>query len=209
MYTLYHGAGTCSLAVKAALALTGADFNTQALDMASGEHLSAEYQRISPLNKVPALAFDLQQQAEVLTEGSAILLYLSSEYPDAELMPKTGTVAYASALKWLQLLYSTVHPHWGRLFFPERYGNDPDSIRSAAEAELHKLYSIIETQLSEQPYIAGKQLSLADLYLMVSLHWEMALQQDLSSQYPNLHAYRQRMYQESTIGDLYRAEFNA
>ena len=209
MYTLYHIPGSCSLAVKAALTLIGTDYSTRRLDLAKGEHLTEAYKRINPLNRVPALAMNQQEDADVLTEGSAILLYLASRFPEAELMPEPGTLAYANALKWLQLLNATIHPHWGRVFAPERYGNEVASIRSAAEAELHKLYSLIEVQLAKQPYIAGQQLTLADLYLMVTVHWEQALQTPFSDGYPRLAAYRKRMYENPVIGELYRAEFSA
>ncbi len=207
MFTLYHGPGTCSLAVKAALALTGTDFTSQNIDMASGEHFQDTFKKISPLSKVPALKLEKTDSETVLTEGSAILLYLSSRFPEANLMPQMGTADYGIALKWMMQLYATVHPHWGRLFFPERYGQDSNSIRSAAESELHKLYSLVDAQLSKHPFIAGQQLTLADLYLMVSIHWEGALQTSLSSQYPSLNAYRERMYMQPTIGELYREEF--
>lgn len=205
MYTLYHGAGSCSFAVKAALALTGAQFETNALDMAGGEHMGEAYKEISPLSKVPALEID--QNQHVLTEGSAILLYLSAQFPNAKLMPEVSSIAYGEALKWMQMLYATAHPHWGRVFFPERYGNDADSIKEAAEKEVHKIYRLIEAQLAITPYVAGEQLTLGDLYLMVTLHWEGALKENLTDQYPHLSAYRTRMYQEATIGDLYRTEF--
>jgi len=42
---------------------------------------------------------------------------------------------------------------------------------------------------------------------MVTIHWEMAMQNSLSEQYPHLAAYRERMYQEPSIGELYRVEF--
>ena len=212
MYTLYHGTGSCSFAVKAALALTGTQFETNALDMAGGEHMGEAYQRISPLSKVPALAIDINKEhqekgSHVLTEGSAILLYLSAQFPNAKLMPDTSSIAYGEALKWMQMLYATAHPHWGRVFFPERYGNEANSIKDAAEKEVHKIYRLIEAQLAQNPYVAGQQLTLGDLYLMVTLHWEGALKDNLTDQYPNLCAYRARMYQEAIIGELYRSEF--
>ena len=206
MYTLYHGAGTCSLATKAALALTGAEFTTQTLDLAKGEHQQPPYLNISPLGKVPALVFNHNPEAEVLTEGAAILLFLHQQYPSARLMP-TDPLAYANALKWLQMLYATVHPHWSRLFFPERYGNDKASIYQLAEDELFKLYGLIDAQLQKHDYIAGEQLSLADLYLMVTLHWQYALNGSLDENYPQLQTYRQRMYQQPIIGELYQHEF--
>jgi glutathione S-transferase len=207
MYTLYHGSGTCSLAIKAALSLTGLEFKTVELSMADGDHLKEEYKKINPLHKVPALTWNEGSESVVLTESAAILFYLSSKNPSAKLMPDVNSIDYPEALKWLQFLYSTLHPHWARLIFPERYGNDIDSIRNSAERELHKLYFIIETQLSGHAFVAGNNLSLADLYLMVSLHWEKALKKPLSNTYPAIDRYRQQIYNHKTIGNIYRTEF--
>lgn len=207
MYTLYHGAGTCSLAVKAALALTGAPYQTQLLDLAGGEHLGDAYKLISPLAKVPALTSDDDSLKDVLTEGAAILLFLTSRYPEAKLLPSAGSADYAETLKWLQFLYSTVHPYWGRVFFAERYGNDADSIREAADNELHKFYDIIEQQLSRHSYIAGDSLTAADLYLMVTLYWQGALATPLTESRPHLAAYLAAVFDTPVVGEFYRAEF--
>lgn len=208
MYTLYHGAGSCSLAVKAALSLTQQPFTTHLVDLAAGEHLSSEYLAISPLGKVPALQLTNSEQDEVLTEGAAILLYLAAQHPGANLMPSSNHPHFSTALKWLQVFYSTVHPHWARVFFPERYGHDTASIRASAEHELDLLYALIDTQLTHSAFIAGDALSLGDLYLMVSLHWEGALSIELTHKYPALAAYKQQMYQQPVIGLLYQSEFD-
>jgi len=208
MYTLYHGAGTCSLAIKAALALTGATHNTELLDLAGGEHLGEAYRQISPLAKVPALTAGGDELNGVLTEGSAILIYLASRFPEAKLLPEAGSAEYAEALKWLQFLYATVHPHWARVFFPERYGRDDDSIRQTAATELGKLYDIVENQLAEYRYIAGNQLTAADLYLMVSLHWQRALTGSLTETRPHLASYFARIFDTPVVGALYRSELS-
>lgn len=209
MYTLYHGAGTCSLAVKAALALTNNDYSTELVDLASGEHQGDTFKRISPLGKVPALSANDDSFKGVLTEGAAIMLYLANRYPEAKLLPEAGSAEYAEALKWLQFLYATVHPYWGRVFFPERYGNDAVSIHAAADKELQKLYDIIEQQLSQHRYIASEQLTLADLYLMVTLHWQGALASSLTQTRPHLKAYLDAVFDTPVIGAFYRAEFAA
>lgn len=207
MYKFYHTTGSCSLAVKAALTLTGAPFETQLIDLANGEHMQDAYKRISPLSKVPALAMSLEDNSEVLTEGAAILLFLANKYPDAELMPDRSSPEYIQALKWLQMLYASVHPYWSLAFAPQRYGNDSDSIHAAAEENLHKLYKLIDKQLAEHRYIAGDKLTLGDLYLTVTLHWAQVLSTSITASCPHIADYLQRMYQEENIGALYRQEF--
>ena len=202
MYTLYHGPGSCSLAVKAALDFIGTDYETHSFQLFEGEHLTEEFKKINPLAKVPVLEIN----GEYLSEGAAILQYLAIKHPEAGLMPEPGTIQHANALKWIQFLYATIHPNWSRIFFPARFGENTADIKQKAEAELYKLYSVINQQLENHSYIAGDNITLADFYLMVSLHWEKALETPLSAHYPVFEAYKTRIYDNEKIGDAYKAE---
>lgn len=165
MITLYHSPGSCSLAVKAALSMSGLPFQTEEISLSKGEHLSEAYKKINPQSKVPALNIN----GHILTEGAAILLHLAELAPDKKLLPDDAT-ARADAFKWLMFVYSNVHPHYARAFMPARYGIDADDIKEKAETALHDLFSLIDLQLSQHDFIAGDQLTLADLYLVVAIH---------------------------------------
>jgi glutathione S-transferase len=56
MLTLYFAPNTCALASYFALAHARADFRAERVDFASGQQRAADYLRLNPLGRVPALA---------------------------------------------------------------------------------------------------------------------------------------------------------
>ncbi|EPJ53941.1 MAG: hypothetical protein OFPI_08690 [Osedax symbiont Rs2] len=204
MITLYHAPGSCSLAVKAALALTNLEHQIKIIDTAQGEHFSEAYKKINPLSKVPALLVD----GQIITEGAAILQYISEIAPAAKLLPAVGSLERAQALKWMMFVYSNIHPHFARAFVPARYADNQADVVAKAESALHELFYIIDQELAEHAFIAGERLSIADLYLGVAIHWQMILKQSLTEKYQHLNAYLQRLLALPVVGDLYKAEFN-
>lgn len=205
MITLFHAPSSCSLAIKAALALTGIEYRSVTINLASGEQLTPEFKRISPLGKVPVVEID----GRPLTEGAAILLYLAEQAPKADLVPPIGSPERAEAYRWLMFLYTNVHAPFARAFVPGRYGEDHADIKRKAEAALFTLFEIIEQQLAQHKYIAGSVLTLPDLYLVVTVHWQKVLSKKLTDAYPNLSAYTERMLTEPVIGEIYRNELAA
>ena len=204
MITLYHAPGSCSLAVKAALALSGLEHQVKIVNAQAGEQFSDEFVKINPLSKVPALIVD----NDIITEGAAILQYISEIAPNAKLLPAVGTMERAQALKWMMFVYSNVHPHFARAFVPARYGNDEADVKEKAESAIHDLFAIINDQLADNDYLAGSQLSIADLYLAVAIHWQMILKESLTAKYPNVARYFQRLLDQPVIGEVYKAEFS-
>jgi glutathione S-transferase len=204
MIMLYHAPGSCSLAVKAALALTGLEHKIQTVNLSTGEHLTPEFKRVSPLAKVPAIDID----GWSLSEGAAILLYLAERAPEANLLPPQGTLERVEAYRWLMFLYTNVHPAFARAFVPASYGNDQTDIQRKAEANLISLFEVIEQQLAKHDYIAGDALTLPDLYLIVTIHWQRVLSQKLTDRYEKLAAYMVRMLNEPIIGQLYQSELS-
>ena len=204
MITLYHAPGSCSLAVKAALALSGLEHDVKIVNAQAGEQFTPQFIKINPLSKVPALIVG----NDIITEGAAILQYISEIAPKAKLLPAVGTMQRAQALKWMMFVYSNVHPHFARIFVPARYGNDEADVKDKAERAVHGLFAIINDQLANNDYLAGSQLSIADLYLAVAIHWQMALKESLTAKYSNVAKYLQRLLEQPVIGEIYKAELS-
>ncbi len=203
MINLYHAPFSCSLAVKAALTASGATFQTHKISFSDGDHLKPEFLKINPLAKVPAIEI----AGDVLTEGAAINQFIAERFPEAGLMPENGSIQKAEALKWLQFMYSTLHPVFSRVFYPERYGNDNDAVKKLAEIELHKLMLMIDSQLGKFKFIAGDELTLADLYLMTAIHWESVLAKPILANYQHIARFEQDMFSKSIIGDVFSQEY--
>lgn len=202
MITLFHAPGSCSLAVKAALAISGLNHEVKTVDAQAGEQFSDEFKKINPLCKVPALIVD----GEIITEGAAILQYISEIAPSSNLLPEVGSLKRAQALKWMMFVYSNIHPHFARAFVPSRYGNDEADVKHKAEDSLHDLFAIIDDQLAHHDYIAGDQLTIADLYLAVAIHWQMILKESLTKKFIHVDHYLQRLMKLPVIGEIYQSE---
>lgn len=200
---LYHGKGSCSIAVRAALTLAGIDHQVIPVDYANP---TDEFLAASPLGKVPAL----DTGTDALIEGAAINLWIAANNPGAALMPALDTAEGADALRWLLFAYATVHPAWHRAFFTARYVADPahqEGVRQLAEDEVFRYFELVNAQLEKHAYVAGDQLTLADLYLGVTIHWEGALSKKLTDAMPALLAYRNRVAADPRLVALFHEEF--
>lgn len=168
MYTLYYIPGTCSLAVHVTLNEIGADFELQNVSTPQGQPRPAEYLAINPRGNVPAL----KDGNFVIREGAAILTYLI-ESNQSPLLPKGGHER-ATSLEWLAFANSTLHPAYGRCFFLGRHlgDNAADSpIYGAAIEMIQKHWDEIEGELKKHDYIAGKEITVADILLTVISNW--------------------------------------
>ncbi len=202
MYTLYHANGACSLAVKAALTLANVEFRTVTLDFSRNEHLSPDYRAINPFGKVPAL----DTGEFVLTEGVAIHLYLAEQYSEAHLLPDRVPDRY-QALKWLSVIYCNLHPHFVRMFYPERFGTSTQDIKQKATNDILSTFSLIDRQLESSAFLSGDSLGPADLYLTVQLHWAKSLKIDIEP-FNSFTSFLDSIHRHEVIGEIYKSEYS-
>lgn len=199
----FHLPASCSSAVHAALHITGASYDIETVDLANK---SQDFQVANPLGKVPALLDD----SGPMFEGGAINLWLASKYPNANLMPDLASVEGREALKWLFFCYGTIHPIWVRLFFPNRVAGDGDKERvvELATADLLENYGILSVTLAEKPYVAGQDMSLADLYLSATLHWEAGVDGRITKDYPELAGLKKRVLTHPGVAKAFEGEIS-
>ncbi|GHF94208.1 glutathione S-transferase family protein [Thalassotalea marina] len=191
MYTLYHFQISCSSAVKIALEVIGAEHDTVTVNLFEGEQHKPEFLAVNPLGKVPVLV----EGDQVMTQGEAILIYLSQKHKDANLMPDLSTKEGMNALKWLNLVASSLHGHFTKIFHPESVATDQLSVKQNAEEEIIKLLNTIEAQLNESAMFVGEQPTLADFYFAVVLGWGQVLSFDLFERYPSFAQYKKELQQ--------------
>ena len=79
--TFYYARNTCALASHIALETAGARYEAVRVDFAKQEQRSAEYLRINPKGRVPALA----TERGILTETPAILQFVAQTHPVCEM----------------------------------------------------------------------------------------------------------------------------
>ena len=168
----------------------------------AGENKSQDYLNISPTGKIPAIDVDGYK----LFESNSIIRYLtatnnSSLYPqDAK---KRGTID-----AWMD--YTSIHigAALGRVLFNRVFAPmsgqkvDPESLRVGLEF-LDKYFPILEKQLSQNPYIAGKDMSIADISLLATID-PCELGQISIDQYPSIKKWRAGLKSQAFYQKCYK-----
>ena len=105
MFKLYTVPGTCALASHIALEEAGAPYSVEVLSFKNNQQSSAEYLKINPKGRVPAL----QTSHGVITETPAILAFIAQSFPKAALAPVDDPFAFAQVQALNSYICSTLH----------------------------------------------------------------------------------------------------
>ena len=124
---LYYAPGACSLAPHIVLEEVGGRFELSRVDLAANQQNSAEYLRVNPKARVPALT----DGDWILTEAPAILRYIAARHPAAGLWPWDPREE-ARCAEWLNWLSSTIHVAFGHVRRAARYASDPRAVEDVA-----------------------------------------------------------------------------
>ena len=133
------------------------------VDIGKGDQFGADFLKISPNNKIPALLDPdgPDGQPMALFESGAILLYLAGK--TGRFLPETTRGRY-EVLQWLMFQMGGVGPmlgqaHHFRIYAPEKIPYAIDRYTS----EARRLYGVMNRQLAKNTYIAGPEYSIADI----------------------------------------------
>jgi GST-like protein len=141
----------------------GKDWNAIPINIGTGDQFAKDFLKISPNNKIPALVDPNGPDGKPISifESGAILLYLASK--TGKFLPKT-TRAKFEVLQWLMFQMGGLGPmlgqnHHFRLYAPEKIEYAINRYTNEAK----RLYGVLDQQLKDNPYIAGKSYSIADI----------------------------------------------
>lgn len=174
-YRLYYSPGACSMAVHVVLEEIGAPFTLEEVSVARGENRRPDYLSINPKGYVPALA--IPEQAKILTELPAILVYLAKQHPQAGLLPAASAIDEARVQEWLAWLAGWVHGvGYGGVWRPERFAADDPSAHEAIRANgrhvVLQAYAKIEQTLADgRSFAMPTGYSIVDPFLLVLYRW--------------------------------------
>lgn len=164
MTTLHMAPYTCARVTMIALEEAGVPFETELVRFVRGEHKSADFKRLNPKGKVPALAID----GAVLTENVAILWYLHVRHPEARLLHTSSTAAErAAVLADLCFCSATLHPLVTRIRMPMLFAGQDNvvAVKSAAEQAMDEYFTLVEERLTAARWWYGDVWSAMDGYL--------------------------------------------
>src|SRR6185436_4838714 len=159
MLKLYYAPGACSTASHIGLEESGAKYEGQALAFAKNEQKTAEYLKINPRGRVPALVTD----EGPIIENTAILDYIAGKYAP-QLMPKDPTQR-ARAISLMAWFSNWVHPSFTHISRPERFATDAavfDHLKATGRNNFHGALKEIDGIIGSKQWILGDQFSVVD-----------------------------------------------
>ncbi len=163
---LYYKPGACSLASHIALYETGAVFQIEAVDTDRGRTATgADFRSMNPNGYVPALQL---AEGEILTEGAAVLQWISDQHPGAGLAPNAGTLDRARLQEALNWISSELHKAFGPLFRASARDEDRATARNNVAAKLNRA----EAMLADgRDWLVAGRFSVADASLFAVANW--------------------------------------
>jgi glutathione S-transferase len=146
----------------------GIDLPLQPVSLMAREHKSAEHLARNPLGQTPVLELD---DGTMLSESVAICRYLEAVYPEPPLFG-TSAVEIATIEMWIRRselalgvpvrsYWINVHPYTAQVV-PERF----EDFGKAAVPHAMAAMAIFDAALAESPFLAGDQISMADIALL-------------------------------------------
>ena len=162
MIDLYYWGTPNGLKITIALEEMGLDYQIFPINILENDQFQADFLRISPNNKIPAIVDQQGPRGEAISifESGAILQYLGRKtgqfYPQDEQQR-------VEVEQWLMWQMGGLGPMLGQNHHFSQFA--PEKIPYAIEryqAETKRLYGVLDRQLIGQDYVAG-DYSIADM----------------------------------------------
>ncbi|HEY6514280.1 MAG TPA: glutathione S-transferase family protein [Burkholderiaceae bacterium] len=197
MLTLYYAPGTCALASHVALEAAGADYRALRLDFKEQQQRSAEYLRINPKGRVPALV----SERGILTETPAILQFIAQTHPAANLAPLDDPFEMARINAFNSYLCSTVHVAHAHRVRGYRWADDPaaiEAMKKKVPQSVAECFDLIEREYFAGPWVMGARYGISDIYLFTLTQWWEGDSVD-PARFPKLQAHRERLRADPVV----------
>ncbi|WP_150302861.1 glutathione S-transferase family protein [Pseudomonas saliphila] len=205
MIKLYGTPPTRLLRVTWLLNELGLEYESHPIDLMKGEHLQPDFLALNPAAKVPVLV----DGSLVLTESSAIQLYLAEKYPEAGFIPQT-LEDRAQMYRWIFFLVTEIEqPLWRiarqTFIYPEER-RSPGDVEKARE-ECLEMVAVLERHMAQREFIVADRLTVADFNAAYTLDW--ANEEKMLESAPRLSAYLKTMYSRPTAPQTIAEAFAA
>ncbi|MGE3145594.1 MAG: glutathione S-transferase family protein [Pseudorhodoplanes sp.] len=159
MIKFYYSTAPNPMKVALFMEEAGLAYEPIPVDTRKGDQHKAEYLKINPNGKVPAIV----DGDAVVFDSNAILLYLAEK--TGKFLPSDKSAkARGEFLSWLMFAASGIGPYSGqsvhfRLYAPEKL---PYAINRYA-FEAHRHYAILNERLAARQYMLGSEYTIVDM----------------------------------------------
>lgn len=148
----------------------GLDYQIIPVDIGGGDQFSADFLRISPNNRMPAIVDQAPADGGeplAVFESGAILEYLAEK--TGQFLPAEPREKYR-VLQWVHWQMANLGPMMGNANHFKNYGkniaDDPAQLEYGTRrfvGEVDRLCGVMDAQLSANAYLAGAEYSIADI----------------------------------------------
>ncbi|XP_064550145.1 glutathione S-transferase 1-1-like [Drosophila montana] len=172
------GSAPCRSVIMTAKAL-GVELNKKLLNVMAGEQLKPEFLKINPQHTIPTLV----DNGFALWESRAILVYLVEKYGKDDSLypknPKQQAIVNQRLYFDIGVLFKAFSDYYSPLFRLNKPGS-PEDYKKVEAA-----FSLLDTFLEGQQYVAGSNLTIADIAILASVSTFVAMNFELKN-YPNV-----------------------
>ena len=159
---LYTDSSPNGFKITIALEELGLPYTLHHVRIEEGAQRQPDFLRLNPHGRIPVL---VDAEAGItLFESAAILLYLAEK--TGKLLPDARTAPQArwQALQWLVFHAASVGPLMGQRVHFELFSNTRNSEAIERYRRLtNEAFATLDQHLASQPYLAGKEYSIADI----------------------------------------------
>jgi glutathione S-transferase len=168
---LYFAPLACSLATRIALYEAGAAAQFEFVDIHKDPYArplpdGSDYRRINPMGQVPAIQAD---DGTVVTENTAVLLFVAENFPAAKLVPTSG-IQRLRLFEWMSFIATELHK---ATFIPLLDPHSSAEVKDYARQKLPLRFGHLEEHLALRTSLLD-HFSIADCYLVTVLNWTRA-----------------------------------
>jgi GSH-dependent disulfide-bond oxidoreductase len=142
----------------------GLPYSVHTIDIGADEQFAPDFLAISPNNKIPAIVDPDGPDGTPISvfESGTILIYLA-EKTASPLLPSDPRKRMET-LQWLMFQMGGVGPMLGQAnHFLKFVNEDIPYAQNRYRNEAHRLYGVMDKRLSETPYLAGDDYTIADV----------------------------------------------
>ncbi len=185
----------------------GLPYRLMPVDIGGGDQFSADFLRISPNNRMPAIV-DHEPMGGgdpiSIFESGAILEYLAEK--SGQFMPSEPRDRFA-VLQWVHWQMANLGPMMGNANHFKNYGkniaDDPKQLEYGTKrfvGEVDRLSGVMDAQLSVNEYLAGDAYSIADI---ITWPWAFLIgrmiDESMWEQFPHLKRWVDLIHQRPAV----------
>ena len=159
MLKFYYNAAPNPMKVALLLEELGLPYEAVPVDTRKGQQFAAEYLKVNPNGKVPAL---VDGDVRVF-DSNAILLYLADR--EKRFVPlEAKSAERAAMLSWLMFIASGVGPFSGQSVHFRNAAPEPKEYAlNRYDFEAHRHWKLLDDHLAGSQYMLGKDYSIVDM----------------------------------------------